>query len=62
MEAPTIAREPVVLPLLARRATALLGAGVPLTLLIDLAEPGGPRSRELYAAEHADAAWVPGYR
>jgi hypothetical protein len=39
------------LPALVRRTHALLQAGVPLTLLIDLSEPHGPRSRELYATE-----------
>jgi hypothetical protein len=29
----------------------LLRSGVPLALLLDLAEPLGPRSAELYAAE-----------
>jgi hypothetical protein len=33
------------------RAWSLLRAGVPLTLLCDLADPEGPRSREIYTAE-----------
>ena len=46
------------LPLLARRASALLEAGVPLSLLIDLSDPSGPRSQEVYASEGADVDWV----
>jgi hypothetical protein len=33
------------------RAWSLLRAGVPLSLLCDLADPEGPRSREIYTAE-----------
>lgn len=33
------------------RAWSLLRAGVPLSLLCDLAEPDGPASREIYTAE-----------
>ena len=33
------------------RAWSLLRAGVPLSLLCDLAEPEGPPSREIYTAE-----------
>jgi hypothetical protein len=33
------------------RAWSLLRAGVPLSLLCDLAEPDGPPSREIYTAE-----------
>ena len=47
------APRPVALPTLAQRTSALLRARVPLTLLIDLSEPAGPRSRELYALERA---------
>ena len=36
-----------------RRAVALLRAGVPLTLLMDLACPFGPASAEFYAQEVA---------
>ncbi|MCZ3389748.1 MAG: hypothetical protein LH645_11695 [Actinomycetia bacterium] len=35
------------------RAWSLLRAGVPLSLLCDLAEPDGPPSREIYTAEVA---------
>jgi len=48
------------LPGLARRTRDLLAAGVPLTLLLDLAEPAGPDSRELYVAEGIPAQWLPG--
>ncbi len=34
-----------------RRTEALLAAGIPLSLLLDLAEPAGPDSRALYATE-----------
>ena len=53
-----VARSTVDLPLLARRASALLVAGVPLSLLIDLSEPGGPRSHDVYVSEVADTAWL----
>ncbi len=43
---------------LARRTHALLLAHVPLTLLADLADPAGPDSSAVYAAEPADAAWL----
>ena len=33
------------------RAWSLLRAGVPLSLLCDLADPTGPRSREIYTCE-----------
>jgi hypothetical protein len=33
------------------RAWSLLRAGVPLSLLCDLADPKGPASREIYTAE-----------
>ena len=33
---------------------ALLDHGVPLTLLVDLADQSGPRSQEIYATEVAD--------
>ena len=32
-------------------AAQLLRAGIPLTLLMDLASPAGPHSQELYADE-----------
>jgi hypothetical protein len=53
-----VGRSQVDLPLLARRASSLLEAGVPLTLLIDLSEPSGPRSHDVYASEAGDAAWL----
>ena len=43
---------------LVRRTEALLRAGIPLSLLLDLAEPGGPRSREVYATEPGDSEWL----
>lgn len=38
----------------------LLAAGVPLTLLMDLAT--GPDSAKLFAVERSDIAWVPAPR
>ena len=61
MHAPRVVpltRPQVDLPLLARRASSLLEAGVPLTLLIDLADPDGPRSRDVYATEPGDTDWL----
>jgi hypothetical protein len=46
-------------PALAERTRALLAAGVPLTLLIDLVSLDGPSSRELYAVEGQPPAWLP---
>ena len=39
-------------------AQALLAAHVPLSLLLDLAQPGGPRSAELLSGEPGDTAWL----
>ena len=46
------------LGLLAGRTRELLRAGVPLSLLVDLADQTGPRSCALYAAEPADTGWL----
>jgi hypothetical protein len=35
-----------------------LRAGVPLTLVLDLLDPSGPGSRQIYAEEPADTAWL----
>jgi hypothetical protein len=43
---------------LRRRTSALLHAGVPLTLLLDLSEEGGPHSEERYAREGGSADWL----
>lgn len=43
---------------LAGRARSLLRAGVPLSLLVDLADPSGPHSSAVYAAERADSSWA----
>ena len=37
---------------------AALGRGVPLTLLMDLADPSGPDSRAVLAPEVADLGWL----
>ena len=55
---PRVLHAQVDLPMLARRASALLEAGVPLSLLIDLSDPSGPRSQEVYETEWADLGWV----
>jgi len=39
-------------------AMELLGAGVPLSLLLDLATLDVSRSREIAATERADVAWI----
>jgi hypothetical protein len=39
---------------------AALAAGVPLTLLADLADPAGPDSRHILATETADMGWLHG--
>lgn len=43
---------------LATRTEALLAAHVPLSLLLDLGDRSGPRSRDLFAAEGACLDWV----
>ncbi len=43
------------LPTLRARTADLLRAGVPLTLLLDLADPSGPDSVAAYAHEGGDA-------
>jgi hypothetical protein len=53
-------RHPLVLPVLVRRTHDLLASGVPLTLLLDLADDAGPRSQDRYTAEGGDASWVAG--
>ena len=37
---------------------ALLAAHVPLSLLLDLADPDGPRSTDLLTAEPGTAEWL----
>lgn len=46
------------LPVLAARTGALLRSGVPLSLLLDLAEPLGLRSDALFGDEPADLGWL----
>ncbi len=36
----------------------LLGAHLPLSLIMDLVMPAGPHSRDLLVAEPADTSWV----
>lgn len=43
---------------LVRRTGALLAAGIPLTLLMDLCDPAGPHSRERFLDEGGDAGWL----
>jgi hypothetical protein len=45
-------------PALVERTSELLRTGVPLTLLLDLAEEDGPRSAQHYASEGGDVSWV----
>jgi hypothetical protein len=45
-------------PALVERTSRLLRTGVPLTLLLDLAEEAGPRSAQHYANEGGDVSWV----
>lgn len=52
------ARSPLDVTALVRRTEALLRAGVPLSLLLDLADDQGPRSRARYTDEGGDAAWL----
>lgn len=35
-----------------------LSRGIPLTLLMDLAEPSGPDSRHIASSELADLSWL----
>ncbi len=50
------------LPSLSRRTSELLEAGVPLTLLIDLTDPAGPRSQQAYTDEGGVTDWIPARR
>lgn len=55
----TQTRRTVDLPALVARTNALLASGVPLTLLLDLGDPAGPRSADRYRQEGGgDAAWL----
>jgi hypothetical protein len=40
------------------RTSALLSSGVPLSLLLDLADPTGPHSRDLLSDETANTEWL----
>lgn len=51
-------RSPLDVTALVRRTEALLRAGVPLSLLLDLADEGGTHSRARYTDEGGDAAWL----
>lgn len=55
-------RHPLDVAVLVRHTHRLLQAGVPLTLLIDLADEAGPRSHLRYEVEGGDTAWVPSLR
>lgn len=55
-------RPAVDVAVLVRRTHQLLAAGVPLTLLLDLADEAGPRSRLRYDAEGGDLSWLPAPR
>lgn len=43
---------------LVSRTLTMLSDGVPLTLLLDLADPAGPDSAGHFANEPADVAWL----
>ena len=49
---------PAPAPAAPTRAESLLAAHVPLSLLLDLVDPGGPRSRDLLTAEPGTADWL----
>ena len=49
---------PIDVPALRRRTGALLRSGVPLTLLLDLADPHGPDSPGRFANEGCDTGWL----
>ena len=57
-----VAQHQVDLPSLTRRTSALLEAGVPLTLLIDLCDSQGPHSQQRYVEEGGCADWIPKQR
>jgi len=50
---PTLGRDDLV-----DRTRALLEAHVPLSLLLDLADPAGPDSVSHFSEEHADLSWL----
>lgn len=52
-------RHTVDVAVLVRHTHQLLAAGVPLTLLLDLADEAGPRSHLRYATEGGDIRRVP---
>lgn len=54
-----LTERPLDVAVLVRRTHELLAAGVPLTLLLDLADEAGPRSHIHYATEGGDLRWVP---
>ena len=51
-------RRAVDLPMLRERTQGLLAAHVPLSLLLDLAEPHGPDSAGCFAREGGDTSWL----
>ena len=51
-------RRAVDLPTLREHTQSLLAAHVPLSLLLDLAEPHGPDSSGCYAREGGDTSWL----
>lgn len=58
MDALPIPRHTLEVAALTQRTQALLRAGVPLSLLLDLADEDGPRSRARYADEGGDISWL----
>ena len=55
---PVLPRRAVDLPTLRERTRGLLAAHVPLSLLLDLAEPDGPDSAACYVREGGDTTWL----
>lgn len=49
---------PIDVPALRARTGALLRSGVPLTLLLDLADPHGPDSPARFVREGCDTGWL----
>ena len=54
-----IAHLPVDVPSLRRQTCELLRSHIPLLLLLDLSEPGGPSSALRYTEEGGEAGWLP---
>ena len=58
MDVSSPSRTTLGIPALVRRTQALIQAGVPLSLLLDIGDEDGPHSQQRYSAEGGDAAWL----